>query len=78
MRLLFSRWLVASAFVGLLGLAAGCTPQDSFCPNIGADAGGVCPILGDDAMAPIVDTGINNGCPGGYIVQPDGSVSCNH
>ena len=40
---------------GALGLAAGCGPQEAFCPNVGADAGGVCPIFGDDAVAPVQD-----------------------
>ena len=42
---------------GALGLTAGCTPQESFCPNAGADAGGVCPTFGDDGMAPVEDMG---------------------
>jgi hypothetical protein len=72
MRLLFARLLVGSVFVGLLGLSAGCTPQDAFCPNIGADANGVCPILGDDAMAPITDTGVGgNVCPSGQHLGDD-------
>lgn len=62
-------------FLALLGLGAGCTPSESFCPNAGADAGGVCPIFGDDAMAPITDTGIGgNVCPTGQNLRdnPDG------
>jgi hypothetical protein len=32
-----------------IGVAAGCGPQQAFCPNTGN--GGVCPIEGDDAQA---------------------------
>jgi hypothetical protein len=49
---------------GAVGLAAGCTPSESFCPNVGADAGGVCPIFGDDGMAPLDDTGVTGGLCG--------------
>lgn len=60
---------------GALGLTAGCTPSESFCPNVGADAGGVCPIFGDDGMAPVQDMGgMMTGCPSGYQQEtnPDG------
>jgi hypothetical protein len=58
-----------------LALGAGCGPKESFCPNVGADAGGVCPIFGDDAMAPLQDTGMGGGlCPGGgFVENPDGN-----
>jgi hypothetical protein len=57
---------------GALGLSAGCTPSESFCPNVGADAGGVCPIFGDDGMAPVDDMGTSGGlCPDGYQVVID-------
>jgi hypothetical protein len=49
---------------GALGLTAGCTPSESFCPNVGADAGGVCPIFGDDAIAPPNDMGMSGGLCG--------------
>jgi hypothetical protein len=57
---------------GALGLGAGCTPTESFCPNVGADAGGVCPIFGDDGMAPVEDTGVGGGlCPPNFQVVTD-------
>ena len=61
---------------GALALAAGCTPSEAFCPTVGADAGGVCPIFGDDGMAPPIDTGMTmTGCPAGYQAEsnPDGN-----
>ena len=62
---------------GALGLAAGCGPQEAFCPNVGADAGGVCPIFGDDAMAPIQDTGTAGNCPDGqHYTVVDGGLVC--
>ena len=70
--------LAVLMLAGALGLAAGCTPSESFCPNVGADAGGVCPIFGDDAMAPLQDTGIGgNVCPTGQHLgdNPDGNTS---
>ena len=60
---------------GALGLTAGCTPSESFCPNVGADAGGVCPIFGDDGMAPVEDMGMTmTGCGPGFQreTNPDG------
>ena len=61
---------------GAVCLAAGCTPTESFCPNVGADAGGVCPIFGDDGMAPVEDMGSTPLCPPGYQLQtnPDGNA----
>jgi hypothetical protein len=62
---------------GALGLGAGCTPSESFCPNVGADAGGVCPIFGDDGMAPVEDMGGQPpACPPGYQLEtnPDGNA----
>ena len=62
---------------GALALAAGCTPSESFCPNVGADAGGVCPIFGDDGRAPVDDMGGSTPlCPPGYQLQtnPDGNA----
>lgn len=80
MRLLLSRLLVGSLFVGLLGFGAGCKPQDAFCPNIGADAGGVCPILGDDATVPITDTGVGSGnlCPTGQHAVTDSTADAGY
>jgi hypothetical protein len=63
------------ALSAALGLAAGCGPQEAFCPNT-SDAGGVCPIFGDDAMAPVQDMGGGPmGCPAGYQLEtnPDGN-----
>jgi hypothetical protein len=60
---------------GALGLTAGCTPSEAFCPNVGADAGGVCPIFGDDGAPPVQDMGMGTGgCPAGFqqVVNPDG------
>jgi hypothetical protein len=46
------------ALSAALGFAAGCGPQDAFCPNTSAhDAGGVCPINGDDVMVRPTDMG---------------------
>ena len=62
---------------GALGLTAGCTPSEAFCPNVGADAGGVCPIFGDDGMAPTQDMGGSSpNCPAGYQQEtnPDGNA----
>ena len=60
---------------GALGLAAGCAPSEAFCPNVGGDAGGVCPIFGDDGGPPVQDMGTSTGgCPSGYqqVPNPDG------
>jgi hypothetical protein len=60
---------------GVLAFAVGCGPANAFCPNVAADAGGVCPIFGDDGMAPQVDMpGVMN-CPPGYQQEtnPDGN-----
>ena len=67
-------FFVVLMLAGALGLAAGCGPQEAFCPSVGADAGGVCPIFGDDAMAPVQDMGMSNPCPGGgFVENPDGN-----
>jgi hypothetical protein len=69
--------LMLAGALGVFGLTAGCTPSESFCPNVGADAGGVCPIFGDDGMAPVQDTGmVMTGCPAGYQSEtnPDGNA----
>ncbi len=49
--------LACPLLLAALGLAAGCGPQEAFCPNVGVDGGPVCPIFGDDAMAPITNDG---------------------
>jgi hypothetical protein len=71
------QFLLLSILLTALGLAAGCGPQKPFCPNVAADAGGVCPIFGDDAMAPVQDMSTGGGCPPGegYAVV-DGSLVC--
>ena len=69
---------VVVMLAGALGLTAGCGPQEAFCPSVGADAGGVCPIFGDDAMAPVQDTGMTGGgCGAGFHLgdNPDGNMS---
>ena len=69
--------LAVLMLAGALGLTAGCTPSESFCPNTGADAGGVCPIFGDDGMAPVQDMGGSSpACQPGYQQQtnPDGNA----
>ena len=69
--------VAALMLAGALGLTAGCTPSESFCPNVGADAGGVCPIFGDDGMAPVDDMGgVVNPCPPGFqqTTNPDGNA----
>jgi len=54
--------LSALALAAALGLAAGCAPQEAFCPNTSAkDAGGVCPINGDDVIVRPSDMGGNCG-----------------
>ena len=68
--------LAVLMLAGALGLTASCAPKDSFCPNVGADAGGVCPIFGDDGMAPMQDMGGGGpNCPPGYQQEtnPDGN-----
>jgi hypothetical protein len=60
------------ALSAALGFAAGCGPQDAFCPNTSAlDAGGVCPINGDDAQ-PQGDMA-NSNCPMGQFKGTDSS-----
>jgi hypothetical protein len=64
------------ALAATLGLAAGCGPQESFCPNTSAkDAGGVCPINGDDAPVKTMDMGGTGICPAGQGLgdNPDGN-----
>jgi hypothetical protein len=63
---------------GALGLTAGCTPKESFCPNVGADAGGVCPIFGDDGKAPGTDMGTGGLCPEGQQAVTDSSPAGYH
>src|SRR5215831_2523225 len=58
MKSLLSAFLSVLALSAALGLAAGCGPQEAFCPNTSAkDAGGVCPINGDDVMVRPSDMG---------------------
>jgi hypothetical protein len=64
---------------GALGLTAGCTPSEAFCPNVGADAHGVCPIFGDDGGPPVQDTGMPGGPCGANqqaTIGPDGGIVC--
>jgi len=71
--------LAVLMLAGALGLTAGCTPSESFCPNTGADAGGVCPIFGDDGKAPLDDTGVMGGpCNANQqaTIGPDGGIVC--
>jgi len=65
------------ALSAALGLAAGCGPQNAFCPNTSAkDAGGVCPINGDDASMNM-DMPNGNTCPSGQHLgeNPDGNLA---
>ena len=79
MRSAFSRSSLRFLLLGLLGLGAGCAPSESFCPNAGADAGGVCPVFGDDAMTPLTDTGVNgNICPPGQHAVIDSTVDAGY
>jgi hypothetical protein len=48
------------ALSAALGFVVGCGPQDAFCPNT-SDAGGVCPINGDDVIVRPMDMGGNCG-----------------
>jgi hypothetical protein len=69
-------FLSVLALCAALGLAAGCGPQNAFCPNTSAkDAGGVCPINGDDVMVQVMD--MASGCPVGQYLgdDPNGSGS---
>lgn len=74
--------LSALALVATLGLAAGCGPEKAFCPNT-SDAGGVCPINGDDVMVQPTDSGGSCGgktCGTGEYCGDDpsgnGGVTC--
>ena len=60
------------ALAATLGLAAGCGPQEAFCPNTGVDGGPVCPINGDDAAIPTMDMGGTSLCQNGYqaVIDP--------
>jgi hypothetical protein len=62
------------ALAATLGLAAGCGPQEAFCPNTGVDGGPVCPINGDDAPVQTMDMGGTNICGSGQHLgdNPDG------
>jgi hypothetical protein len=66
------KWLLSVlALSAALGFAAGCAPQEAFCPNTShADAGGVCPIYGDDGPTAGVDM-VN--CPMGQFKSTDSS-----
>ena len=73
--------LAISMLAAALGLTAGCTPSEAFCPNVGADAGGACPIFGDDGAPPVQDMGMSTGgCLSGYQQEPnpdgDGNLVC--
>jgi hypothetical protein len=59
------------ALSAVLGFAAGCGPQEAFCPNSDG-AGGVCPIIGDDASMQGMDM---KGCPAGQYLGDDPSGS---
>ena len=61
------------ALCAALGFAAGCGPQEAFCPNSDGK-GGVCPIIGDDASMPGMDM---KGCPMGQYLgdNPDGNTN---
>jgi hypothetical protein len=55
-----SFWMVC-ALSGALTAAAGCGPEQPFCPNTGN--AGVCPILGDDGGPLMRDSGTGSLCP---------------
>jgi hypothetical protein len=63
-----SLWMVC-ALAGALTVAAGCGPQQAYCPNTG-NAQGVCPIQGDDAQVKGVDAQTQQ-CPTGYQFLPN-------
>jgi hypothetical protein len=73
----FLSLLARLSLLGALGLAAGCGPQEAFCPNTGVDGGPVCPINGDDGMVPTMDMGGGMICPTGQQLgdNPDGNTS---
>jgi hypothetical protein len=62
------------ALSAALCLSAGCGPQESFCPNT-SDAGGVCPINGDDGPIQGMDMRTSI-CPSGQTLgdNPDGNM----
>ena len=70
-----SLWMLCVLVAGL-GLAAGCGPQEAFCPETGKN--GVCPIKGDlDAHVRQMDSGGPTSlCPAGQHISqnPDGNI----
>jgi hypothetical protein len=67
-----SLWMVC-ALAGALTAAAGCGPQQAYCPNTGVNGGSSCPIAGNDAQTQGQDAASMQ-CPAGetYGVLPDG------
>jgi hypothetical protein len=79
------KWLLSVfALSAALGFATSCAPEKAFCPNTSSlDAGGVCPIYGDDAQTPQKDGGGSCGgqtCGSGEYCgdnpNGNGSVTC--
>jgi hypothetical protein len=60
-----SLWMGCALF-GVLAGAAGCGPQQAFCPNTG-NSQGVCPILGDDGGGIMQDADNTLVCPDGSM-----------
>lgn len=57
-----SLWMVC-ALAGALTVAAGCGPQQAYCPNTGVNGGSSCPIAGNDAQTQQQEAG--SACPAG-------------
>lgn len=68
-----SLWMLGVLAAGLT-LAAGCGPQEDYCPNTGKN--GVCPIVGDERRIVQMDAGDMNLCPSGQHLapNPDGNI----
>jgi hypothetical protein len=70
-----SLWLVCALSGALVG-AAGCGPEQAYCPNTGTN--GVCPILGDDASMSNGGSGGSITCDAGFQFLPNdaGQFAC--
>jgi hypothetical protein len=69
-----SLWMLGVLAAGLT-FAAGCGPQEEYCPNTGKN--GICPIVGDERRPVNMDAGDTNLCPSGQhlVANPDGNFS---
>ena len=72
-----SLWIVL-VLSGAAAGAAGCGPQQAFCPNSG-NSQGVCPILGDDGPSQAGTSGGMLMCDAGFtytLNTASGTFSC--